>query len=556
MFAPVYWTRFVSTVAVLSAIPIAAQALPLSPAVHDSIEQQQKQRLQRARQQRETLQSSSSTLSLPEVSATTEAGPCFTINHIELHEATVISRAQRAEASRIPANGCLRLADIRQRIREITELYLSMGYITSSAWLPEQDIASGILRINVTEGRIESVTLDGQFEHALQMAFPNAVGQLLNLRDVEQGLEQLNRLASRPITIDILPGSRPGFSVLQLTSTEKRFPLSLHAGADNSGQKSTGERQLNGSLIADNLFRLADQWTLTVVHDGEFHTDRRSRSLQAGVTVPYGYWLFSAYYGWSDSYQPLMEGKWRYEGSVQTQRLAVNRTLWRDGQQRLVLEADLTRHQTENRLGDVRLDVSSPTLTSLTTGVSYSRTLFGGYLTFGPAYSQGLGIAGATDDRSASGLPPSDFRRFSLNGSWFYPLASTLSWFTSAYGQTTPDNLYASERLSVGGQYSVRGFKEQYLNGNRGGYWRNELTWQGPALGEMAVLSLTGALDVGYVAKQTGTVDGGTLSGASVALAFSRKRVTQSITVGVPLSWPGSLNPDKSVLYWQATFVL
>lgn len=35
--------------------------------------------------------------------------------------------------------------------------------------------------------------------------------------------------------------------------------------------------------------------------------------------------------------------------------------------------------------------------------------------------------------------------------------------------------LYANERLSLGGQYSVRGFKEQYLTGNRGGYWRNEL---------------------------------------------------------------------------------
>ncbi|MEX0631467.1 ShlB/FhaC/HecB family hemolysin secretion/activation protein [Serratia ureilytica] len=54
----------------------------------------------------------------------------------------------------------------------------------------------------------------------------------------------------------------------------------------------------------------------------------------------------------------------------------------------------------------------------------------------------------------------------------------SLYYLTSAYGQTSADNLYAGERISIGGQYSVRGFKEQYLTGNRGAYWRNELNWQ------------------------------------------------------------------------------
>jgi hemolysin activation/secretion protein len=48
-------------------------------------------------------------------------------------------------------------------------------------------------------------------------------------------------------------------------------------------------------------------------------------------------------------------------------------------------------------------------------------------------------------------------------------------WLTSAYGQWSPDRLYGSERLTLGGESSVRGFKEQYLSGDNGGYWRNEL---------------------------------------------------------------------------------
>ncbi len=48
-------------------------------------------------------------------------------------------------------------------------------------------------------------------------------------------------------------------------------------------------------------------------------------------------------------------------------------------------------------------------------------------------------------------------------------------WLTSPYAQWSPDRLYGSERLTLGGESSVRGFKEQYLSGDNGGYWRNEL---------------------------------------------------------------------------------
>lgn len=109
-------------------------------------------------------------------------------------------------------------------------------------------------------------------------------------------------------------------------------------------------------------------------------------------------------------------------------------------------------------------------------------------------------MLGATeDDPRHTDAPRSEFRKLSLSASYFYPLTPSLYYLTSAYGQTSADNLYASERISVGGQYSVRGFKEQYLTGNRGAYWRNELNWQlmtQPGLGELALI---GALDSGWV---------------------------------------------------------
>ncbi|MFG3851824.1 ShlB/FhaC/HecB family hemolysin secretion/activation protein, partial [Escherichia coli] len=42
--------------------------------------------------------------------------------------------------------------------------------------------------------------------------------------------------------------------------------------------------------------------------------------------------------------------------------------------------------------------------------------------------------------------------------------------------QHRQDNLLVN-RTSLPGMSSVRGFKEQYISGNKGGYLRNELSW-------------------------------------------------------------------------------
>lgn len=72
-------------------------------------------------------------------------------------------------------------------------------------------------------------------------------------------------------------------------------------------------------------------------------------------------------------------------------------------------------------------------------------------------------------------MPRAEFRKWSLNASFQRPVARNAWWLTSAYGQWSPDRLYGAERLTLGGESSVRGFKEQYLSGDNGGYWRNEL---------------------------------------------------------------------------------
>lgn len=237
-------------------------------------------------------------------------------------------------------------------MRETTNAYLQRGYVTSQAWLQEQDISRGVLTVSASEGRIESITQNGEQTPALKMAFPGLVGGVLNLRDIEQGMEQLNRLPSQQVTIDIQPGEQPGFSNVVLLRGATRAPVSFSFGADNSGQKSTGTGQMNAAFSLDNPLRLADQWSLSAARNNDFSPHHHSRSLNGSVTLPYGYWLFSYQYAWNDFFQqvPFNGAAYRYQGNNQTQRLGANRTLLRDGKRKLAVDIGLARRTTENKL--------------------------------------------------------------------------------------------------------------------------------------------------------------------------------------------------------------
>jgi hemolysin activation/secretion protein len=536
-----------------------AQAAPITPADLEVVEQRQKALLEQAQQQRDDLQKTTDLPTLPLPVPDKGNHACHDVKRVVFQGAEHLSWSVRDNLASSFQGRCLTLSGINTLVRETTNAYITRGYVTSQAWLPAQEIAGGTLTIAVSEGRVEGISLDGQDTPALRMAFPGLVGEVLNLRDIEQGMEQFNRLPSQQVVIDIQPGKRPGYSSVVLRRTSTRLPVSLSFGADNGGQKSTGAGQMNAGVVLDNPLRLADQWSLSASRDSGFRHDRRSRSLSGSVTVPYGYWLFSYQAAWNDFHQtvPIRAARYRYQGNATVQRLGVNRTLLRDGRQKLALDLGLSRRRTENVFAGQRLSNSSVTVASLSAGLNYSRTLAGGYLTFNPTVSHGLRGLGATrDDPAAPYAARSEFRKLSLSASYFYPLTPSLYYLTSAYGQTSADNLYAGERISLGGQYSVRGFKEQYLTGNRGAYWRNELNQRLVTVPVVGEVSLTAALDGGWLRSETHRVDGGSVAGASLGLAMNSKWFNQSFTVGKPLAHPDSLQPDHWVAYWQAGITL
>ncbi|MCC8368192.1 ShlB/FhaC/HecB family hemolysin secretion/activation protein [Xenorhabdus sp. PB61.4] len=530
----------------------------ISPVDQDAITQQQKDLLQQAQQQRDDIRNSVTLSPLPVPASDDEGALCHPIHQIQLEGANNLSASVQQALSKPYLSHCLTAGKIHELVRKVSNTYIEKGYITSQAGLNEQDLSNGVLTITVTEGKVSSILLDGESLLALKIAFPGMVGKILSLRDIEQGLEQLNRLPSQQITIDIQPAKQPGYSDVILKRTESRLPVNTSLGIDNSGQKNTGQEQINATLGLDNPLHLADLWSISASRNSDFRHNHQNWSLTSGVTLPYGYWSFDYQYARNRSFQMIAvgTGSYRHESQGQTHQFKINRTLYRDGQQKLGLNMGLVRRQTANTTAGVKLSVSSPTLSAVSLGAHYSTMLAGGYLTFNPTFSHGLDMWGATKDNSGDrNALRSQFRKFSLSSSYFIPVTENIYYLTSLYGQFTPDNLYASERLSLGGQYSVRGFKEQNLIGNNGGYWRNELNWKVARLPLSSELALNGALDTGWLENnKKRQIEGGNVTGVSLGISLNNNKMDQRVTVGKPLIYPTHLRPDHWVVYWSASF--
>jgi len=533
----------------------AALAAPLSPADRNTIQQQQQQLLDENQRQREELERSAIVpRPVTPDDAFTPQGPCFVIRRIELSGATLLSPSAKNRLTAPWINQCLDMARLTRLTDAVSDWYISRGYITSRAFLTEQDLSGGVLHLAVLEGKLQHIRLEGVPDRTLKMTFPGLEGKILNLRDIEQGMEQLNRVRQRPVEIEILPGERQGYSVVNLTATPE-FPLSGSVSFDNSGQKSTGTGQLNGALYGINLLGLADKWFISGGRSSDFSNSKDAQNFAAGVSIPYGYGLLDYSYSWSNYLSTIDNNGyfWRSTGDTETHRLTGSWVLFRNGDIKTGVSAGITHRINRNYLDDVLLATSSRKLSSLSLGINHTQKIASGVATLNPTFTQGVPWFGAEDDSDKQGdVPKAEFRKWSLNGSFQRPLADKLWWLTSVYFQWSPDRLYGSERLTLGGETSVRGFKEQYISGDNGGYWRNELNWSLftlPWIGDVGVLA---AIDGGWLKKDgQDRYASGTLWGTALGLTATNRWYSSQFTVGTPVDYPDWLAPDHLVMYYR-----
>ncbi|PHX43182.1 ShlB family hemolysin secretion/activation protein [Pseudomonas sp. NZIPFR-PS2] len=517
----------------------SATAAP-TPGDQDLIRDRQNRLLEEQRRRLEELKDLPGKEARPTAPATPADTRCFPIKDIELKGADSLSADDRAGLLKPYTGQCLGVSQLNELLKVITDFYLSKGRVTSRAYLPQQDLSSGHLQVLVVEGKLEALkSAPGSTvtDRELAMAFPGKVGEALNLREVEQLVDQLNRLPSKQAQMELTPGTQIGGSEVVVKNTPQK-PWRASLSRNNDGQKSTGEQQWGAGLEWDSPLGLADHLVLRGGHDAVSDHQKTSKNSMLYYNVPWGWWNFSYTYSESDyrTYGMLNDFKFKQNGDNQNHQLRAERVVHRD-------------------------DVSK---TSVNVGLAHLRT--NNYI---QGMQNGIGMfdAQSQEERDPFGnrQPNSRYRKYTATVSYLQPFAlwgESFSFSSLATGQRSEDILFSPQRMSLGGSASVRGFKDQQLIGDSGGYWRNEVRWARavtvdwlrPAFAEYGA-------SVGY---DQGVISNdryndrvhGRVSSNSLELFARGKNLSTSVTFAHSLERPAVMSEREAPIYFRMDFFL
>ncbi len=540
---------------------VATPALAFEPnnPIDRTLQDQQQQRLlDQAREQREGLSTRDSlpVARQPRASATQEeiapGQSCRYFDGVAFRGAELVPDAVKQRVA-IETNGkCLDAAALAHLLDEVNDWYVDNGYVTSHAWLPPQENAGGPLVIASAEGKLGKVSFkDGttRSDRAARMAFPGSGGEPLNLRDIEQGVDQLDRVTPGGVKVAVRAASEEGYSDVLVTGRTAPS-VDVNLNVDNLGAKNTGQDEFGGAVTLNNPLGFGEQLGASATSTTALHGDRFRRSYGASASLPLGYWTFS-YSGVAGNFAIPLDfygTNLRYHGSSIQHVLNVSRTVERNAARKIDVFASVSNYTGKTYLEEFQLDNSSERVSAARVGVNFaSRVGRKSYFTLSPVFTEGLPFA--SRDKSAAGGPPASFHKVSASASLYTSITPDVALLSSAYAQASAKPLYSSERISVGGDTSVRGFKDQYLYGNTGAYLRNEVDWSLPVPATGGRVTLMAAVDAGRVVPVAGEPNsGGNIVGAAIGASTSIKGVSASLSIGVPLLAPRQLNADPIVL--------
>jgi len=144
--------------------------------------------------------------------------------------------------------------------------------------------------------------------------------------------------------------------------------------------------------------------------------------------------------------------------------------------------------RTNNFIEDSKLAVSSNRLSEAQFGINHGRRIGSAFVNVDLGMQNGIGAFDAQREnqrRDAFGnlTPDARYRKYTATISYLQPFQlwdESLVFSSLVTGQRSKDVLFSPQRMSLGSQSSIRGYKDQTLTGDSGGYWRNDLRWSRP----------------------------------------------------------------------------
>ena len=404
---------------------------------------------------------------------------------------------------------------------------LDKGFVTSQVYIPEQNLNDGILQLMVIPGRVEDIHYSESSVHGpWRTALVVRPGDILNIRDIEQGLEQMKRVSSQSVTMKLLPGKAIGTSVIELSIKQEK-PVHGSISIDNSGLESTGIYQGSFTTSFDQVFRANDTFTMSLSGDlSGSGSIKETRAASLNYVIPHGKDTFSFSFSKSRYYQMIQSNPYdfTYSGKSTTIKARWNHVWSRTQREKRAFDISISTRHNHRFVNDMEIPVQALRTTSMEFGVSNRKYIGNATLYSRLGFQWGIGAFGAQPEHTASvamGGPTSRYHMWLADVDYRKPFVMghrPASFTSSFHGQWVQGGkrLYSVDTINIGNRYSVYGFDGEYtLMGDSGWYLRNEVASVIPHLNTEVYLGL----DVGAVyGKSAETLVGKTIAGTAIGI--------------------------------------
>ncbi len=437
----------------------------------------------------------------------TQPGPSVLIRDIQVLGSTVFSD-DRLNAITQPYEGQqLTLEDLQKVADAITQLYLNDGYITSRAILVDQEIREGVVRIQVIEGSLEEIQVEGT-----QRLNPGYVrrrirlgaGVPLNPSKLEDQLRllKLNPLFEN-VEASLRPGSGIGQSILVVRVTEaKAFGSQL--SVDNYSPPSVGAEEFGIGLQHINLTGMGD--VLAGTFDRSFTGGSNTFDIlyQVPLNAMEGTLRLRTVINRNEITQEPFN-VFNIEGESELYELNFRQPLVRSPREEFALVFGFDHQDGRTFLdGDGFGFGAGPSSDGITRtsvfrfGQDYIKRGPGGAWALRSQFSLGTGLLGATVNSHPT--PDSRFLSWLGQAQRVQLLGQDHLLIVQGDLQLTTDPLLPSQQFIIGGAQSLRGYRQNVRAGDNGFKFSIEdrITLQRNATG-VSVLQLAPFLDLGTV---------------------------------------------------------
>jgi hemolysin activation/secretion protein len=468
------------------------------------------------------------------------------VREIQILGSTVFSEAELAAVVAPYIGKAATFEDLIAIRAAITDYYTQRGYLTSGAFLPPQDASNGIVKIQVVEGELEAIEIQGLRrlrEAYVRRRLEIATQPPLNVRQLEDALQrlQLDPLL-QSVQAELATGTAQGQSILKVNLREAPHWI-VNLSVDNGDSPSVGSIRGSATLGSRNLLGFGDRFTAT------YGRTQGIQEYTLGYTVPLNprNGTFSIFYNRNTSEiveQPFAAND--INSKAESLTIGVRQPILQTATQEVALglALDLRRSQTflfgdqpfsfsegpeEGRSRVTVLRLSQEWVNRSPSRVFAARSQF----------SIGLNAFDATINDSGT-----DGRFVSWVGQlqWVQSLGDVLA-IARVSGQITGDSLLPIEQFSIGGSETVRGYRQNERVGDSGILGSLEL--RVPVLRKpdgIGTIELAPFFDVGRVWDNNGiALSPATLMSVGVGLRWQSRWFDAQLSWGYPLrKTPGS----------------